>query len=91
MKPIVIESGSMVSVDWTDYNLSIDDAARYLKEGRNVVAREYYDYSEDDDFYDPAVVELEAINYQEKTIDQIIHDLREYERFGSCPQSQWGF
>jgi hypothetical protein len=78
---IIIQIGSATSVDHNDYDLTLDQAAKELFEGRNVIAREFEDY--DDDYSFPAVDTLHASNYEGETIEQIVGDLRcFYESFG---------
>jgi hypothetical protein len=78
---IIIETDEAVSVDWNNYDLSLEAAAKELSEGRDVVAREFQDYG--DEYSMPEVDTLTARDYEGKTIDQIIEMIRGwYESFG---------
>lgn len=80
-KPIVIEKGNTTSVDWTNYNLNLDEAARELKNGFNITVREYETF--DDDLSFPEVIELDAEDYKHRPISQIRQILSsQYELFG---------
>lgn len=81
---IIIEKGNAVSVDHNNYDLSLDQAAVELSKGRNVVAREFEDFSlDDDDCSFPEVDVLEARDYAGMNTEQIIESIRGYyESFG---------
>lgn len=80
---IVIEKGNAVCVDHNDYDLSLTEAAQELFEGRNVIAREFEDYSDESELSFPEVDNLIASDYTGKSIEQIIESIRGcYESFG---------
>lgn len=87
MKPVIITNGAATSVDWNEYDLSLEDAAKELHEGRNIIAREFEDFT--DDFSFPEVDELNAVDYSGKSIDEIIECIRGYyESFGKAKQNE---
>lgn len=83
-KPIITQSGNATSVDWNQYDLTLEQAAQELHAGRNVIAREFEDYSLDDDDYSfPEVVTLQASDYEGWKVEDIIENIRGWnERFG---------
>lgn len=83
---IIIEKNNAVSVDWNNYDLSLEEAAIELSEGRNVIAKEFEDYMDDDSF--AGVDELLAHDYSGKSKEEIIDMIRGYyESFGRSKTS----
>lgn len=80
--PIIIEKGSATSVDWTKYELTTEQAAHELFEGRDVMAREFEDFFEEDSFSFPEVMKLSSTDFIGSSVEDIIESIREYERFG---------
>jgi hypothetical protein len=79
--PIIIEKGTATSVDWNKYDLTLDQAAKELFEGRDVIAREFEDY--DDDYSFPDVTVLKAEVFKGESVKDIIEHIRcWYEMFG---------
>ena len=80
---IIIELGNATMVDHNNYDLSLDEAAKELSGGRDVIALEFTDYSQDESFEFPQTDVLKAEHYKGKSIDEIIESIRcYYESFG---------
>lgn len=80
MEPIIIQKGNATSVDWATYDLTTEQAAHELFEGRDVMAREFEYFFDDNSF--PGVIRLSSADFIGSSIEDIIESIREYERFG---------
>jgi hypothetical protein len=75
--------GIVTVIDHTNYNLTMNEAAEYLKNKQNVIAVECPDFSQEhleSVYQDPVVLNWQ--DYFELEKDQIIDDIRIYEQFG---------
>jgi hypothetical protein len=80
---MIATDGKVTVVDNNNYNLSIDQAAEFLKNKRNVLAVEFPDFSQEhlESVYQEPVV-LKWQDYFDLEKEQIIEDIRIYEQFG---------
>ena len=83
-QPIITTIDNATSVDWTEYDLTLDAAAKALFDGKNIIAKEFGDYSSElIEEVDPYPDTLEAKYYTGKSLNEIAESLRYYELFGS--------
>lgn len=88
-QPIITTIGNATSVDWTEYNLTREQAAQSLLDGNDIVAKEFGDFTsemiDEADPY-PEIVRYEC--YTGKSLEEIIESLRYFELFGSVNDAQ---
>lgn len=88
-QPIITTIGNATSVDWTEYNLTREQAAQSLLDGNDIVAKEFGDFtSEMIDEADPHPEIIQAECYAGKSLEEIIESIRYFELFGSINDSQ---